>query len=74
MFFLDLDYLLLCISSTIINANGHTNGHWKIRTFEGRFRSLELAGRTIAGPVILTMNSAFSEGFCWKTISFLHTV
>ena len=41
---------------------------------KGAFHLLELAGRTIAGPVILTMNSAFSEGFCWKTISFLHTV
>ena len=46
----------------------------KYEPSKGAFHLLELAGRTIAGPVILTMNSAFSEGFCWKTISFPHTV
>ena len=31
---------------------------------KGAFHLSELAGRTIGGPVILTMKSAFSEGFC----------
>ena len=46
----------------------------KYEPSKGAFHLLELAGRTIPGPVILTMNSAFSEGFYWKTISFLHPV
>ena len=41
---------------------------------KGPFHLSELAGRTITGQVILTMKSAFSKGFCWKTISFLHTI
>ena len=41
---------------------------------KGVFHLSELAVRTVAGSVILTAKSAFSEGFCWKTISFLHTV
>ena len=35
----------------------------KYEPSKGAFHLLELAGRTIR-PVILTMNSAFSEGFC----------
>ena len=41
---------------------------------KGAFHLSELASRTITGTVILTMKSAFSRGFCWRTISFLHTV
>ena len=40
----------------------------------GAFQKSEMIGRTIARPVILTMKSAFSRGFCWKTISFLYTI
>ena len=36
----------------------------KYEPSKGAFHLLELAGRTIAGRVILTMNKAFSEGFC----------
>ena len=35
----------------------------KYEPSKGAFHLLELAGRTIPGPVILTMNSAFSESF-----------
>ena len=31
---------------------------------KGAFHLSELAGRTITGPVIMTMKSAFSKGFC----------
>ena len=48
--------------------------HFTVIATQGAFHLLELASRTIAGPVILTMTSAFSEGLCWKTISFVHTV
>ena len=33
---------------------------------KGAFHLSELAGRTIAGPVILTMKVAFSDGFAEK--------
>ena len=41
---------------------------------KGAFHLLELASRTISEPVILTMKSAFSKGFCWRTISFLYAI
>ena len=33
---------------------------------EGAFHLLELADQTIAGPIILTMKSAFLQGFLLK--------
>ena len=40
---------------------------------KGTFQKSELAGPTIAEPVILTMKQAFSKSFAEQKISFLHT-
>ena len=41
---------------------------------QGTIHLSELAGQTIAWPVSLKMKQAFSKSFCWKTISFVHTI
>ena len=51
-----------------------SNSKIAITKTKGAFQKSELAGRTMTGPVILTMKSAFSKSFCWKTISFVHAI
>ena len=41
---------------------------------EGAFQISKLAGRTMAGPVILKMKSTFSKSFWWKMVSFVHAI
>ena len=41
---------------------------------KGAFQKSELAGQTMAEAVIFTIKQAFSKSFCWKTISFVHSI
>ena len=44
--------------------NVWTNRLYNKEDTKSTFHLSELAGRTITGPVIVTMKSAFSKGFC----------
>ena len=44
------------------------------RQYKDAFQKSELAGRTMAGPVILKTKKAFSKSFWRKAISFVYTI
>ena len=61
------------------HLNGNTLGfHPQIQKLElhtkDAFQKSELAGRTMAGPVILKTKKAFSKSFWRKAISFVYTI
>ena len=44
------------------------------RQYKDAFQKSELAGRTMAGPVILKTKKPFSKSFWRKAISFVYTI